>query len=98
MSIHVTLYKLTDQGARSIREAPARIESGIKAWEAIGGKMLGFYVTEGEYDYVAITESPDEETARAFLLKQTEAGNVRSVTMRAMTTEEFADAVSRMPR
>ena len=56
MPTYIVLYKLTDQGIRNIKEAPQRIEEGIKALEAAGGKVIGFYSVMGEYDYVSIGE------------------------------------------
>ncbi len=53
MPTYIVLYKLTDQGIRNIKEAPQRIEEGIKAIEAMGGKTINFYSVMGEYDYVA---------------------------------------------
>ena len=97
MPTYVTLYKLTDQGIRNIREAPQRIDAGIAAWEKAGGKMIGFYATTGEYDYVVITEAPNEDLGVAFTLAQGSMGNVRTTTMRAYTRGEFADLVSKLP-
>jgi len=97
MPTFVTLYKLTDQGIRNIREAPQRIESGIAAWESAGGKLIGFYATTGEYDYVVITEAPNDELGAAFTLAQGAMGYVRTTTMRAFTQGEFADLVSKLP-
>lgn len=98
MPTYVTLYKLTDQGVRNIREAPTRIEAGIKAWEAGGGKMLGFYATTGEYDYVGISEAPTEEAGTAFNLAIASQGNVRSTTMRAFSRDEFAAIIAKLPK
>jgi uncharacterized protein with GYD domain len=97
MPNYITLYKLTDQGIRDIREAPQRIKDGISAWEKAGGKLIGFYATTGEYDYVAITESPNEELGVAFTLAQGAMGYVRTVTMRAFTQSEFADLIKKLP-
>ena len=44
MSTYVTMMKVTDQGAKSIKEAPARRQAGIKAWEGMDGKVLGAYL------------------------------------------------------
>jgi uncharacterized protein with GYD domain len=63
MPTYVTLMKLTDEGVRGIKDAPKRIEEGIKGLEAAGGKLLGFYVVMGEYDYVGIAEAPSDEVA-----------------------------------
>ena len=97
MATYITLYKLTEQGIRNIKDAPKRIEDGIKAWEATGGKMIGFYSTMGEYDYVGITEADDDEAASAFTLALGAMGNIRTTTMRAYTVEEFARIVAKIP-
>jgi uncharacterized protein with GYD domain len=83
MPTYVTLYKLT--------------EEGIRAWEGLGGKLVAFYATQGEYDYVAISEAPSEEVATAFVLGQGAKGNVRTTSMRAFSAEEFAAIVGLIP-
>ena len=42
MPNYIILMKLTDQGAKTIKDAPGRVEAGIKAFEKMGGKMIGF--------------------------------------------------------
>jgi uncharacterized protein with GYD domain len=93
----VILMKITEQGMKDIKNAPRRIEEGIKTFEAMGGKILGFYSVMGEYDYVAIGESPSDEVAMTFLLGLGALGNVRTTTLRAFTKEQFAAAVKRLP-
>jgi uncharacterized protein with GYD domain len=97
MVTHVVLMKLTDQGIKDIKNAPQRIEASAKAIEAIGGKMTGFYLTAGEYDYVAIVEMPSDEVGMTFLLGLGTAGNVRTTTLRAYTKEQFAEFVKKLP-
>ncbi len=97
MPTYIVLYKLTDQGIRNIKEAPQRIEEGIKALEAAGGKVIGFYSVMGEYDYVGIGECPNDETAVAFALAIGSQGNARTTTLKAFTKEEFAEIVKKLP-
>ena len=97
MPTYIILYKLTDQGIRNIKEAPQRIEEGIKALEAAGGKVIGFYSVMGEYDYVSIGEAPNDETAVALALAIGSQGNVRTTTLKAFTKEEFAEIVKKLP-
>ncbi|MHC4489606.1 MAG: GYD domain-containing protein [Planctomycetota bacterium] len=66
MPAYIILMKYTDQGIKDIKNAPARIEEGFKAWEAMGGKVLGYYLLMGEYDAMAIGEGPSDEIATAF--------------------------------
>lgn len=97
MPTYVGLYKLTQQGIRDIKNAPARVEQAIKAVEAMGGKVLGVYVTMGEYDYVTIGEFPSDEVAMTFLLGLNALGNVTTTTLKAFTPEEFAEIVKKLP-
>ena len=97
MPANIILMKLTDQGIKNIRQAPERIHVGIKKFEAMGGKMIGFYATMGEYDYVAIGESPNDEVGMAFSLGLGAQGNVRTTTIKAYTVEEFTNMVSKLP-
>ena len=97
MSTFVIMMKLTDQGAKAIKDAPARIEAGIKGWESMGGKILGFYVTMGDYDYVTIGEAPSDEAAAAFVLSLGALGNVHTTTLKAFPPEQFAKIVKMLP-
>ena len=96
MATYIILMKLTDQGIKDIKNAPERVKQGIKGWEAMGGKLLSFYAVMGEYDYVAIGESPNDETAMAFLLRLGALGNVKTTTLKAFTQEEFAEMVMKL--
>jgi uncharacterized protein with GYD domain len=97
MPIYIGLNKLTDQGIRNIKEAPRRIEEAFKGWEAMGGKVIGFYVVMGEYDYVAIGEAPNDEVAATAALALGSQGNVRTKTLKDITKEEFAEIVKKLP-
>jgi uncharacterized protein with GYD domain len=94
MPAFVMLMKLTAQGAADIKAAPERIDEGVKAFEAMGGKMYSFHVTMGQYDYVAIGEAPTDEAAAAFSLALTAQGNVSTMSMRAFTRDQFKKIVA----
>lgn len=97
MATYVILMNLTEQGIKGIKDAPARIKESAKAIEAAGGKMLGFYLTMGQYDYVVIAEGPSDEVAMVQLLGLGMAGNVRTTTLKAWTAEEFAGLLEKLP-
>jgi uncharacterized protein with GYD domain len=97
MANYVILMKLTDQGAKAIKDAPGRIEAGIKGFEKMGGKISGFYAVMGEYDYVAVGEAPSDEVTTTFALALGSLGNVKTTTLRAYTKEEFAAMVKKLP-
>ena len=97
MPHYVYLMKLTEQGAKAIKEAPGRIEAGIKGFEAMGGKVGEFLVVMGEYDYMSFGEAPNDEVAATFSLALSSLGNVKVTTLKAFTRGEFAAIVKKLP-
>jgi uncharacterized protein with GYD domain len=97
MATYISLMKFTDQGIKDIKETPERIERAFKGLEAMGGKIVDFYATMGEYDYVAIAEGPSDEVAMTFLLGLGAAGNVRTTTLKAFNREDFVKLVKMLP-
>ena len=97
MAMYISLMRLTDQGIKDIKNAPQRIDEAIKGLEAMGGKLLGFYMVMGRYDYVGIAEAPSDEVAMTFLLGLGCAGNVTTETLKAFTREEVAEMAKKLP-
>jgi uncharacterized protein with GYD domain len=97
VATYVILMKLTKQGVQDVKNAPERIAQVEKSLEAAGGKLIGFYVTMGEYDYVAIAEGPNDQVALAQLLGLGMLGTVRTNTLKAFTREEFAEILKALP-
>ena len=97
MALYVHLFKLTQEGIENIKDAPDRAEKGINAVEEMGGKVLCLYSTMGAYDYVGVTEWPDDQAAAAFLLAWGATGVVRSTTLKAFTMEEYKGIIAKIP-
>ena len=97
MPTYIGLYKLTDQGIKTVKNAPDRVEAAIKGAEAMGAKVIGFYSVMGEYDYVTIGEFPSDELAMVFAMALGSGGNVRTTTLKAFTKEEFLEIIKKLP-
>ena len=63
MPTYVTLIHYTEQGVKTFKELPQRLEETRKAGEAIGAKLVSFYLTMGQYDAAAATASPPRRNA-----------------------------------
>ena len=63
----------------------------------MGGKVIGFYSTMGEYDYVSVGEFPNDEVAATFLLALGSLGNVKTTTLKAFSIEQFKEIVGKLP-
>jgi uncharacterized protein with GYD domain len=96
MPTYVTLFKWTERGVKDVKNAPARFEASKKLTESMGGKILGLYVTMGDYDIVAVTEGPSDEMAAAVALSIASKGNAKTATMRAFTESEFSEIVKKV--
>ena len=97
MPTYITLSKLTDKGIKGIKNAPMRIEEALKTGEAMGCKLIGIYAVMGEYDYLGITEAPNDEVHMALVLGMGAQGNVRTTTLKAFTKEEFGEIIKKLP-
>ena len=97
MPTYVSLYKYTQKGIESIKDGPARLDAAKQTLAAAGGKLLGFYLTMGQYDIVTIAEFPDDETAARAGLTGASQGFVRSETLRAFNEQEYRKIVASLP-
>jgi uncharacterized protein with GYD domain len=97
MPTYIVLCKLTDQGAKEIKKAPRLTKFAKRMAEKVGCKITDFYLTMGDYDYVAIGEAPNDEVACTFLLGLSATGFLKTTTLKAFTLDEFAKMVKKLP-
>ena len=97
MPTYITLYNWTQKGIENVKESPARLDAAKQAVEAMGGRVTGFYLVQGQYDMVVVSEGPDDETAAKIALSIGSKGAARSVTMRAFPEDEYRKIISELP-
>ena len=97
MATYVTLCKYTEQGLKNIKESPSRLEKARASLKALGGELKSFYLVQGRYDAIVISEAPNDEVVTKFALVTGSLGNVRTETLRAFTEDEFRKIVSALP-
>jgi uncharacterized protein with GYD domain len=85
----VSLVRYTQQGISEIKDSPARLDAAKKAAEAEGGKILGWYLTMGQYDAVLISEFPSDEACAKFALSASALGNISTETLKAFPEAEY---------
>ena len=61
-----------------------------KALEKMGGKMLGYWMTFGDYDVVAIAEMPDDISMAAFSMAVAAGGACSTFKTTALLTAKQA--------
>ena len=97
MPTYISLMHFTEEGVKSIKDSPARLDGAKKAFQSMGAELKEFYLTLGQYDAVVVSEAPDEETGTKLLLMIGSQGNIRTETFRAFTEEEYRKIIAALP-
>jgi len=87
----ITRGRFTQDYVKGMLAAPEDREPAVrKAVEAAGGKVVNFYVTTGDSDFLLVTETDEAESVIAALLAAAAAGTIADITTsRAWTGREF---------
>jgi len=92
---YVILTKLTDEGARTIREYPERIKEVNAELENAGVSVIYQYAVLGEYDFVNIVEAESDIVVAKAMLDLTARGSIITVTMPAISVDEFIEKLKK---
>ena len=94
MPIFITQGRYTERAVKGMMAHPEdRAKAVADLFERAGGKLLGFYFTFGEYDWLSIADMPDHATDLAVLIAGASNGSVSDLrTTVAVTTETFMQA------
>ena len=89
MAKYILLVDWTEQGIRTVKDSPKRLDAARKLAETAGAKLGDFYMTMGGHDMVVHLEAPDDTTVAKFVLNLAGAGNVRTQTLKAFSEDEY---------
>lgn len=94
MTTYIMLMSWTDQGVRSVRDSPKRLDAARAALKEMGGEFQTIYMTMGEYDLVGLYEAPDDAVAARFALMLGSLGNVRTRTLKAFPERAYREIIT----
>lgn len=97
MATYISLIKYTENGMANIKESPARLDSAKKLFQSMGAELKQWFLVLGEYDAVVISEGPDDDTVAKLLLTIGALGNIKTVTFRAFTEDEYRKIIASLP-
>jgi uncharacterized protein with GYD domain len=97
MATYISLLRFTQQGIENIKESPARLDKAKELFQSMGAELKEFYLVTGQYDAVAVTEGPDDETATKLVLIVGSMGAVRTETLRAFPEDEYREIIAALP-
>jgi uncharacterized protein with GYD domain len=91
---YISLIHRTDQGRKTIKDGPARLEASTALAAKFGCVLSQFYFTAGEYDQVAIVEAPDEIAMAKYKTAVEAVGAIHMSNMRLYDTNEYREIVA----
>jgi uncharacterized protein with GYD domain len=97
MATYISLVQFIDKGIRVAREATQRVAEWAAKVQSMGVSIKQMYWTLVQYDQVCVFEAPDDETATSVLLSADMLGNIRTQTLRALTSAEMEKILAKIP-
>ena len=91
MATYIFLSTLTDEGRKTIKGRPERIQEVNKEIEAMGAKVVDQYAVLGGYDFISIVEALDNETVARISVELGARGTVQITTLPAIPIPQFID-------
>jgi uncharacterized protein with GYD domain len=89
MPTYILLSNLTDDGAKTLKEKPNRLQEVNKEIEKLGAKVTAQYALLGPYDFVSVVEAPDNEAIARVSVELSSRGSVRLLTLPAIPVANF---------
>ena len=95
MATYIFLSTLTDDGRKTIRARPERIEEVNKEIEAMGARVIDQYAILGPYDLITIVEAVDNEAVARISIELGARGTVQIMTMPALPISRIVERLTR---
>ncbi len=89
MATYIFLSTLTDEGRKTIKGRPERIQEVNKEIEAMGAKVVDQYAVLGPYDFISIVEAVDNETVARISVELGARGTIQIMTLPAIPVPTF---------
>ncbi len=97
MAIYITQGNYTERAMQGLVESPQDRKGAAAAlMESVGARLLDYYVTTGQYDFMVITEGENLTDLVAGLMVAGSTGGVTNLnTVQAMTTADAKIAMEK---
>jgi len=92
MAIYISRGRFTADAVSGMLSDPENREEAVaKLFKSVGGRLIGWYLTFGRHDWMAIGEFPDEKAAASAVLAAAAGGSLSDLeTTIAMTAQDAA--------
>ena len=97
MPLYMTQFAYTQEAWATLAENPEDRSAPVRELlETMGGRLVSWYLSFGEYDGLAIYEAPDDATAGAVVVAAARPGHFRATkTTPLFTADESVEMMRR---
>jgi uncharacterized protein with GYD domain len=90
MPIYISRGRFTSDAVKGMLAKPENREEAVtKLFKSVGGRLIGWYLTFGHHDWMAIGEFPNEKAAASAILAAAGGGSLSDIeTTVAMTAKD----------
>src|SRR3974390_48195 len=90
MAIYISRGRFTSEAVKGMVAKPENREEAVsKLCESVGGRLIGWYLTFGHYDWLRIAEFPDDKAAAPAGLAPAPGGRLTDIeTVPGMTAKD----------
>jgi uncharacterized protein with GYD domain len=89
MKNYMMLTTLTDEGRKTVKDNPERIEQVNKAVESWGAKIISQYALFGPYDFLTLLQAEDDMAILKIATELGARGTLKTMTLPAIPIDEF---------
>jgi len=97
MARFVQLINFTQAGIDRFEEIPELNDQARALADELGGELVDFYVTLGQYDAVAVVDAPDAESILTGTVTMAKTGIIETETLRAFDEDTLEDVIMDLP-
>ena len=91
MATYILLSRLTDEGRKTLKERPERLQEVNKEIETMGGRVTAQYAVIGTYDFVNVVEAPSNEVIARISVELGARGTIEITTFPAIGVPAFIE-------
>jgi len=96
MPIFITQGRFSPDAIKGMLSKPENREEAVRElFSQSGGKLLAYYMTFGDYDFMIVSEGPYEGVATSAIVASAAGGVVDLKTTLAMTSEDMRHAFAK---
>jgi uncharacterized protein with GYD domain len=93
MPLYIMFSTLTDEGRKTVKTNPERIEEVNREIESMGAYVIAQYACLGKHDFINLIEAPDNEAIMWVSMDLGSRGTVQIMTLPVIPIHQFIEKV-----